>query len=157
MTRKDAAHQHFWETADVIFGLGLGVAIVFSLVWSIGFPISRGVLIVIGAVLIVVGLVFIVLSKQQFLQAEQSSEPGVPTTKVLSTGIYSRSRNPMYTGVAFVFAGLGLIFNSVWLLILLIPTLVAAHYILIAPEEAYLEAKFGKEYIVYKRSVRRWL
>ena len=154
---KDAAHHHFWQTADVIFGLGLAVAIVFSLVGSIGFPVSRGILIVIGGGLMVVGLAFVVLSKQQLLQGGQSSEPGVPTTKVLSTGIYSRSRNPMYTGVAFVFTGLGLVFNSVWLLIWLLPTLVAAHYILIAPEEAYLEGKFGEEYMAYKRSVRRWL
>jgi len=157
MEANDAAHNSYWETSEVVFGLGLVIGIVFGLVWPIGFPVSRGILIVIGGGFIVAGVILVLLSKQALLQGGQSSEPRVPTTKVLSRGIYAWSRNPMYTGVAFVFAGLGLVFNSVWLVVLLVPTLVAVYYILIAPEEAYLTAKFGEDYVAYKRSVRRWL
>jgi protein-S-isoprenylcysteine O-methyltransferase Ste14 len=41
--------------------------------------------------------------------------------------------------------------------VLLIPSLVACHYILIAPEERYLAAKFGEEYRMYSASVQRWI
>jgi protein-S-isoprenylcysteine O-methyltransferase Ste14 len=31
------------------------------------------------------------------------------------------------------------------------------HYGVIIPEENYLEKEFGKDYLEYKKSVRRWL
>ncbi len=56
-----------------------------------------------------------------------------------------------------VFLGLGMLLNSLWLLILMIPAVIAAHFILIFPEEGYLEIQFGEEYQRYARLVRRWL
>ena len=53
--------------------------------------------------------------------------------------------------------GVALAFNLPWILVLLLPALVACHYILIAPEERYLAAKFGQEYRAYLASVPRWL
>jgi protein-S-isoprenylcysteine O-methyltransferase Ste14 len=43
-----------------------------------------------------------------------------------------------------------------WSLVLLLPAFVACHYLLVAPEERYLAAKFGIEYAQYAVSVRRW-
>ena len=37
------------------------------------------------------------------------------------------------------------------------PAFVACHYVLIAPEERYLAAKFDKEFAQYVAAVRRWL
>jgi protein-S-isoprenylcysteine O-methyltransferase Ste14 len=41
-------------------------------------------------------------------------------------------------------------------LVLLLPAFVACHYLLVAPEEVYLAAKFSSEYAQYAASVRRW-
>jgi protein-S-isoprenylcysteine O-methyltransferase Ste14 len=53
--------------------------------------------------------------------------------------------------------GITLAANLPWVLVLLIPALVACHYVLIAPEERYLAAKFGEEYRRYAASVHRWI
>jgi hypothetical protein len=53
--------------------------------------------------------------------------------------------------------GIGLLLNNAWVLLVLIPVLVTMHYGVIIREEAYLERKFGDEYLRYKANVRRWL
>jgi protein-S-isoprenylcysteine O-methyltransferase Ste14 len=35
--------------------------------------------------------------------------------------------------------------------------MVACHYILIAPEERYLAAKFGEQYWMYTTTIHRWI
>ena len=65
-------------------------------------------------------------------------------------------RNPLYLGGTCLLAGIALGFSLLWSFVLLLPAIVACHYLLIAPEEKYLAAKFDGEYIQYAASVRRW-
>ena len=54
-------------------------------------------------------------------------------------------------------AGLGVGFDSLRLLILLVPFYLVIRYGVVAREEAYLQHKFGDVYRAYKARVRRWL
>ena len=63
----------------------------------------------------------------------------------------------MYLGMALVFAGFALLGNALWPLLTLIPVIWAIQTQVIAKEEAYLEAKFGADYLALKSRVRRWL
>ncbi len=84
-------------------------------------------------------------------------EPWKPTTLILSDGLYAYSRNPIYVGMAITYVGIALAAGS-WLAFLLLPfCLLVIRYHVIAREEAYLEEKFGDEYLSYKASVRRWI
>jgi len=47
--------------------------------------------------------------------------------------------------------------NSVWPFALFPAVIVLVQGWVIAPEEAYLERKFGAEYRAYRTRVRRWL
>ena len=59
--------------------------------------------------------------------------------------------------MAVFYSGIALAAGS-WLSIVLLPIpLLIIRYHVIAREEAYLEEKFGDEYLHYKASVRRWL
>ncbi len=78
-------------------------------------------------------------------------------TRIITTGPYRFSRNPSYVSLTMLYLGIAIAADSVWVLAGLIPTLVVMHYGVILREEEYLEAKFGQEYLRYKRSVPRWL
>jgi protein-S-isoprenylcysteine O-methyltransferase Ste14 len=63
----------------------------------------------------------------------------------------------MYLGMAFVYAGIAIAGQSVWALILLPVVLILIRRRAIEPEEAFLERRFGTDYIAYKEKVRRWI
>jgi protein-S-isoprenylcysteine O-methyltransferase Ste14 len=75
----------------------------------------------------------------------------------VTTGIYGWTRNPIYLGFFFMYAGIGGVVRSPWILILIMPIAVAMRYGVVAREEAYLERRFGDVYRDYRRRVRRWL
>ena len=72
-------------------------------------------------------------------------------------GPYKITRNPMYLGLAFVYLGIGLADQSVWALVLLPVVLAIIQRLAIEPEEAFLEKRFGADYINYKERVSRWI
>lgn len=155
----DAAHRSRWETSEVVFGIPLLMGI--ALQWLAPLRLPQGalrlILIPVGTSLAVAGIVMIVLARREFARFSQPTDPGRPTSKVVTTGVFSISRNPLYLGVVGFLAGSALALNLWWVLLLLLPSIVVCHYVLIAPEERYLSAKFDEEYRAYLHSVHRWL
>ena len=155
----DAAHRRWWQIFEVIFGApflaGIGLQLVVPVARPRGF--LAPLIIAGGAGLIVAGLTFVVLARRELAQHGQPTDPGLATGKLVTTGVFAVSRNPLYLGGACLLAGIALTFNLPWALGLLLPAIVACHYLLIAPEERYLAARFGSEYVQYAASVRRWL
>lgn len=155
----DAAHKRRWQIFEVVFGIPFLAAIAMQLAVPLALP--RGfvtpAIIPGGAVLIIVGAALVVLARREFARHRQPTDPGLPTSKIVITGVFSVSRNPLYLGGVCILAGIALALDLPWVFVLLLPAIVACHYLLIAPEERYLAAKFGEEYAVYAASVRRWL
>jgi protein-S-isoprenylcysteine O-methyltransferase Ste14 len=83
--------------------------------------------------------------------------PTQPTTALVTAGPYRFTRNPIYLALTLLYTGLGLLFNTLWTLLLLPVVLLLMNRGVIEREEAYLEQKFGAQYRAYKESVRRWL
>ena len=112
---------------------------------------------ILGVILIALNFVFGIPAIRSMLLAKTSPNPQRPSTSLVLSGVYQRTRNPMYVGLTLVFAGL-LIFNQNAWGLLFVPLLVWLITIwVIIPEETYLEEKFGLEYTTYKSSVRRWI
>lgn len=113
----------------------------------------------IGGILAGVGLVIIAAGVMQFDQAKTTVNPVNPsqTSRVVSTGIYSKTRNPMYLGMLFVLTGwcvyLG-VFVNLGFLVLFVVYMIQFQ---IKPEEKILRQMFGEEYDEYLTRVRRWL
>lgn len=155
----DAAHKSHWEISEVVFGIPLLIALLVQFAVPLSVPAGplRVASIVGGIVLIVLGVVFIALARREFAQFSQPTDPGHPTTRMVTTGVFAVSRNPIYFGAGCFMAGLGLAVNWLWVLIFLLPSLVACYYVLIAPEEKYLTVRFGAEYRLYTAAVHRWI
>lgn len=87
----------------------------------------------------------------------QSENPWKPTTEIVAGGPYRFTRNPMYLQMVLMCAGLGIVLGNAWILLLTPLCAWALFHFVIRHEEAYLERKFGEDYLAYKRRVRRWL
>jgi protein-S-isoprenylcysteine O-methyltransferase Ste14 len=83
--------------------------------------------------------------------------PDRAASTLVIAGPYKITRNPMYLVLAFVYLGIAIADQSVWALILLPVVLAIIQRRAIEPEEAFLEKRFGANYIRYKENVRRWL
>ena len=155
----DTAHSSGWEISEVVFGIPFLISL--ALQWALPFSIPPGILrqalIPVGAVLFIIGIACIVWARREFSHFGQSTEPGHPTSKIVMTGVFSISRNPLYLGIVAALSGLGLAFNFLWTLALLVPSIILCQIVLIAPEERYLQKKFGEEYLDYTHTVHRWL
>ena len=87
----------------------------------------------------------------------QPTDPGHPTLKLVTTGVFSISRNPLYLGGLLTLAGIAWVFEITWALIVLAPAWIACQILLIGPEETYLTERFGDSYRHYAATVNRWL
>jgi protein-S-isoprenylcysteine O-methyltransferase Ste14 len=155
----DSAHKSHWEIAEVVFGIPflISIAINFVVPFSLPQGIFRQILIPVGIVLIIIGIGFVILARREFAYFSQPTDPGHPTSKVVKTGVFAISRNPLYLASILVFLGLALALNMLWAVVMLLLSIIICLYVLIIPEEQYLTEKFGEEYKKYIASVHRWL
>jgi protein-S-isoprenylcysteine O-methyltransferase Ste14 len=112
---------------------------------------------VVGGGLILAGLGLFAAGVRNFSRAETPLPTNRPARVLVTTGIHGRTRNPVYLGFFFAYAGIGVAALSPWMLILLPALVVTIRYGVVAREEAYLERRFGETYRDYKARVRRWL
>ncbi|MGZ8347733.1 MAG: methyltransferase family protein [Allosphingosinicella sp.] len=121
------------------------------------FGLDRPLLVAAGVLLIAAGALMIAAAIGLFRRAGTPPEPWTATQRIVDTGIYGRTRNPMYVGMALIYAGLAVAFDGPVALLLLAVAMLIIRTQVIAREENYLDGKFGEEYRAYKARVRRWL
>jgi protein-S-isoprenylcysteine O-methyltransferase Ste14 len=92
-----------------------------------------------------------------FLRARTAIIPDRPASRLVVSGPYRFSRNPMYVGLTSLYVGLSVLSDSWWPLVFLPVVLAALWFLVIRREERYLAAAFGEEYAAYRQRVRRWL
>ena len=83
--------------------------------------------------------------------------PDRPALRIVTSGPYRFTRNPMYLSLCLLQLGLGFILDGWIPLLFTIPLALILHFGVIAREEKYLESRFGQEYLMLKKAVRRWM
>lgn len=156
--QKDAAAVRIFPPAVPLLTILLGVGL--NRVWPIdpGFALPTperywlGGSIVAGAIL-GIGLSAVMLIRR----SGQSENPYKPTTQIIDGGPFRFTRNPLYLQMILVCVGVAVMLMNWWILALTPLGGWLLQRLVILPEEAYLERKFGDTYLAYKRRVRRWL
>jgi len=82
--------------------------------------------------------------------------PILPPRRLVTTGPYAFTRNPIILFHAATLLGLSLFVGSLLAVVITLALAVPAHFIVLR-EERTLEARFGAAYLAYKESVPRWL
>ncbi|WP_419211799.1 methyltransferase family protein [Maribacter sp. X9] len=138
----------------LFFGLGMYLVAKFLPVGFFDFfgrNLLFGVLVVLAVVLMIIALI-------QFYRARTTIDPSKPikTAKLVTNGVYTFSRNPMYLAMLLLLLALGVALGNAF------NTLIAAGFVAymnhfqIVPEERFLLEKFGREYKEYCTLTRRW-
>jgi protein-S-isoprenylcysteine O-methyltransferase Ste14 len=139
----------------------LGAVIAGVLVHAFVAPLPMGLPIVLRTIVAgsaaVLSLVFMGFAISLFRRTGQDPKPWAMTPEIVSTGIYRITRNPMYVGMALLQIAIGIGLANWWIIVGVPIALVIIYSTAVRHEEAYLEQKFGRVYVDYKHSVRRWL
>jgi len=111
----------------------------------------------IGVGFFAVSAILVVPSFWQFIKNRTTVRANRPANRLITAGPYKISRNPLYLVMALIVAGIACATDNVWMLAVLPPLVWIVQTRIIYPEEAYLERRFGDEYLEYRDSVRRWI
>ena len=80
-----------------------------------------------------------------------------PVPGLTTEGPFRYTRNPGYLSLAMIYAGIAVLRNALWAILLLPLVVYVIQREVIGREERYLERTFGEEYLEYKARVRRWV
>ncbi len=131
-----------WVQAEAL-PLGLNV----SLIWV---DLAAGLLVGCGVILIA-------LAAFEMRRHKTTILPHSEADRLVQSGVFSRSRNPIYLGDFLILAGMILYWDAV-LALLLIPIFVwVIERRFVLPEEERLRRKFRLEFAHYEKKVRRWM
>ena len=76
---------------------------------------------------------------------------------VVTWGVYSITRNPMYLGLLMILTGWAIFLSNALALLFLPLFVLYINRFQIKPEERALTAIFGQDYLAYQGRVRRWI
>lgn len=110
-----------------------------------------------GALLFAAGYGIAILGRRAFTRAGTNVFPHLPALRLVTSGPYRFTRNPMYLGVLAAFAGIVLAFSLEIGIVVLVLLALALHFGVVLREERYLTRKFGAPYEEFARRTRRWI
>ena len=105
------------------------------------------------------GVLIAALGVAAFQRAKTTVNPLSPdaAATLVVTGIYRRTRNPMYLGMLLVLTSWAFLLGNAAAFVVLPGFVFYLNRFQIAPEERILTARFGEQFTRYCSAVRRWL
>jgi protein-S-isoprenylcysteine O-methyltransferase Ste14 len=110
----------------------------------------------IGVALCLVGLMLLLLSLISFGKSFRVGIDVDHSDRLITTGVFALSRNPIYVAFAFVLLGQFLVFPNWILLVYLVAGVWPVHRQILR-EEAFMRQRYGEEYAEYCGRVRRYV
>jgi protein-S-isoprenylcysteine O-methyltransferase Ste14 len=136
----------------------LAAAVVLGRAWPLPWPglddwPARAVGLGLGAA----GVVLLAVSVLTLRRHGTTVMPDAGATQLVTSGPYTRLRNPIYLADCLILLGVAELTKNVWFVIGAAVFAVLVTLLAILPEERHLERRFGEAYLDYKAKTRRWL
>jgi protein-S-isoprenylcysteine O-methyltransferase Ste14 len=165
MKRSGVHAMHFGQTDKTDYFIPPVALFYFYLIFAaaFGWPVpttrelfdSEGIR-WLGVALCLAGVTLLAWSLASF---EQSFRVGIDTErpdKLVTTGVFSLSRNPIYVGFALILLGQFLIFSGWFRLAFLVAGYSLLHRQVLREEE-FLRERYGRDFEEYRQRVRRYV
>ncbi|MBT3170013.1 MAG: isoprenylcysteine carboxylmethyltransferase family protein [Rhodospirillaceae bacterium] len=110
-----------------------------------------------GGVIIAASLLLVASAFRLFRRARTPVPTYRTPTALVTDGVYTLTRNPIYLSMMLLMIGLAVTLDNIWLLALAAIFQQIIRWGVIAREERYLGAKFGQDYRAFKQRTRRWI
>ncbi|SDE71148.1 methyltransferase family protein [Kordiimonas lacus] len=144
-----------WPTSEAIMFGFLVLSAGFELVFPISLdPRVESWLVIAGGVLFVEGVWLLLQAKKDLKAGLSCSEEGAGK-KLVHSGVYALSRNPIYVSNFLMLASFAL-WGLYWLALLL-PIIIFVYWkALVQPEERFLSQRYDVAYDLYVAHTPRW-
>ena len=113
----------------------------------------------VSILILLIGILILTIPVTKFIKYKTTIDPieFKKVNKLVTSGIYKYSRNPMYLGLLLIVISSSILYLNIFS----VSTPIFFYYWInrfqIQREEIFLTEKFGKEYLSYKTKTRRWI
>ena len=113
----------------------------------------------ISFIIFLIGVIILINPILKFIKSKTTIDPikFKKVNKLITSGIYKYSRNPMYLGLLMIVISTSIFYLNIFSMITPILFYYWINSFQIKREEIFLSEKFGKEYLFYKNKTRRWI
>ena len=113
----------------------------------------------VSVLILIIGIVVIISPVFDFIKSKTTVNPikFQNVNRLVTTGIYRYSRNPMYLGMILIIISTTVYYLNFLSVFSPIIFYIWINKFQISREEIFLEGKFGNEYLKYKSKTRRWI
>ena len=159
---SDSAHDFIGRVFKLLFAAIVAVVVVYAFIpsaYQYVLPIhylERPAVQLAGFFLLLVSFVWTIVAQAQMGNSWRIGIDDEHITPLVHTGVFRLSRNPIFLGMMVTLLGLFLVFPNVGTLVTLVVGVIVIG-IQVRLEEEYLTRIHGKQYLEYRRSVRRWI
>ena len=111
----------------------------------------------VGLIGLIVSLIFFFSGFNLFKSYNENPIPTSDTNRLIKTGIFAYTRNPIYLALVLFQFSMFLVFENVMYILSSLGLFIWLNNYVIKEEEDYLKNKFRDEFVRYCGAVRRWL
>ena len=106
-----------------------------------------------------VGLLILINPVLKFIKSKTTINPikFKKVNKLVTSGIYKYSRNPMYLGFLIIVISSSIFYLNTYSILTPLFFYLWINRFQIKREEVFLTKKFGEDYLSYKKKTRRWI
>ncbi len=113
----------------------------------------------VSIIILLIGVFILIVPVSKFIKSKTTVSPikFKKVNKLITSGIYKYSRNPMYLGFLMIVISTSIYYLNIFSIITPIFFYFWINRFQIKREEIFLNKKFGQKYITYKSKTRKWI